>query len=212
MTRAKSKTQPLVPARRPRRRARRRGRGTLVIIASLLFASALIRMGHDAGQAFARGEIPTLATDIKDPVATAQSCEPAPDIAAMLDAFRAREDRLKAKESQIADRMQALSVADREIEKKLAALTDAEANLRKTLALADTAAEDDLTRLTAVYENMKPKQAAALFEAMDPQFAAGFLGRMRPEAAAGVMAGLSPGTAYSVSVILAGRNADVPKD
>ena len=30
--------------------------------------------------------------------------------------------------------------------------------------VADTAAEDDLIRLTTVYENMKPKDAAALFE------------------------------------------------
>jgi flagellar motility protein MotE (MotC chaperone) len=59
---------------------------------------------------------------------------------------------------------------------------------------------------------MKPKDAAALFEEMDPGFAAGFLGRMRAVAAASVMAGLSPQTAYSVSVIMAGRNANAPKN
>ena len=79
------------------------------------------------------------------------------------------------------------------------------------MAYADTAAEGDLARLTAVYENMKPKDAAALFEEMDPDFAAGFLGRMRADSAAGIMAGLSPPVAYSVSVLLAGRNANVPK-
>jgi hypothetical protein len=46
---------------------------------------------------------------------------------------------------------------------------------------------------------------------MDPEFAAGFLGRMRPDAAGAVMAGLSAEKAYAVSVILAGRNAGVPK-
>jgi hypothetical protein len=34
---------------------------------------------------------------------------------------------------------------------------------------------------------------------------------MRSEAAAGIMAGLSPQAAYSISVIMAGRNADAPK-
>ena len=48
-------------------------------------------------------------------------------------------------------------------------------------------------------------------KAMEPDFAAGFLGRMRPDAAAAVMAGLTPETAYSISVILAGRNATAPK-
>ena len=108
-------------------------------------------------------------------------------------------------------RQKALAVADEEIQRRLVVLEEAEKSLRSLLAIANTAAEDDLARLTAVYESMKPKDAAALFEKMEPAFAAGFLGRMRSDAAAGVMAGLTPETAYSISVILAGRNADVPK-
>ena len=108
--------------------------------------------------------------------------------------------------------MKALEIAESAIETKLAALVDAEEKLRETLALADGASEGDLTRLTSVYEKMKPKDAAALFEEMDPAFAAGFLGRMRPETAAGVLARLSPTAAYTISVMLAGRNATVPRD
>ena len=104
------------------------------------------------------------------------------------------------------------AIAETEIDRKMAALEEAEANLRATLALANGAAEEDLARLTDVYANMKPKQAAALFEEMDPNFAAGFLGRMRPDAAAAILAGLTPRAAYTISVVLAGRNADVPKE
>ena len=110
------------------------------------------------------------------------------------------------------ERMQALKLADEEMERKLAALVAAEEDLRATIAMADTAAEGDISRLVKVYENMKPKQAAALFEQMNPEFAAGFLGRMRPESAAGIMAGLSPGAAHSFSVVLAGRNAEAPTE
>ncbi len=46
---------------------------------------------------------------------------------------------------------------------------------------------------------------------MAPEFAAGFLGRMRPDAAAAVLAGLKPDKAYSISVMIAGRNATAPK-
>lgn len=197
---------------RKRRSVRRRGKGTLLILACLLIGSAVLRIGADAGQAIARTEEPDNQSDMAAHTPVPQACEPEPDVAAMLEAFATREARLKEKEAQVANRMQALSVADQEIEKKLAELTRAEEALRETLALADTAAEDDLSRLTAVYENMKPKEAAMLFEEMDPQFAAGFLGRMQPGAAAGVMAGLSPQTAYAVSVILAGRNANVPTE
>lgn len=206
--------------RKKPKRGTRPARGTLTLVAVLLISSAAVRLSDGAGRAFAVTE-PADHADTSDhetdntapPVhASDMSCEPDPDIAAMLAAFRDREDRLKMQEAQMADRMQALAVADQEIDRKLAALSQAEEELRATLALADSAAENDLSRLTAVYESMKPKDAAALFEQMDPDFAAGFLGRMQPAAAAGVMAGLSPETAYTVSVILAGRNANVPKN
>lgn len=192
------------------------GRGSVLLIVSLLVGSAVIRLGSGAGQAVA----------IENPIAQPVTSEPENRVATsegsmsdldkskmskMLRAFQERETRIADKEEQIAVRMKALSVADEQIEKRLSMLEDAENSLRGLLALANTAAEDDLARLTTVYENMKPKNAAPLFEQMEPAFAAGFLGRMRPESAAGIMAGLSPQVAYSISVILAGRNADVPK-
>ncbi|TKA97657.1 hypothetical protein FAZ78_04745, partial [Cereibacter changlensis] len=106
----------------------------------------------------------------------------------------------------------ALTLAGQAIDAKLAELAAAEAALSETLARADGASEGDLTRLTSVYETMKPKDAAALFEAMAPEFAAGFIGRMRPDAAAAVLSGMSAEAAYSISVLLAGRNALVPKE
>ena len=194
-----------------RRNRRQPGRGALVIIATLLTSSALIRLGDDAGQAFAR-------EDNAPEMSAAEAIPSSPDtptsegLKQMLEALRARETRVKQQEAALQDRMQALKIANQEITTKLAALTAAEEKLRGTIALADTAAEDDLVRLTKVYESMKPKQAAALFEEMNPDFAAGFLARMRPEIAAGIMASLSPQAARAFSVVMAGRNANVPSE
>ncbi|MGD9294615.1 MAG: hypothetical protein PVI41_07020 [Roseobacter sp.] len=189
----------------------RNGRGSTLIICSLLLASAAIRIGGEAGKAVAI-ESPFPAV----PAQTAHAGEPAAEvdregIQQMLRAFQEREQRIKQLERQIEIRKKALAVTDQEVSRRLAALEKAEESLRSVLAIADSAAEDDLARLTSVYENMKPKEAAALFEEMEPMFAAGFLGRMRPDAAAEVMAGLAPKTAYTISVILAGRNAQAPK-
>ena len=194
---------------RKKRRARN-GRGSLALISAMLIGSAFIRVGTEAGQAFAKGGEPEMAA--KEPMSEPLACEPPKDLRRMLGAFQEREGRLVQREAELKNRLQALEVADTEIERKLAALSQAEIRLRETIALAETAAEDDLSKLTKVYESMKPKNAAALFEEMDPKFAAGFLGRMRPEAAAGVMAGLSPQAAYTISVVLAGRNAEVPTE
>jgi flagellar motility protein MotE (MotC chaperone) len=184
------------PARYPR------GRGTLHIIAGLLIASAVVRLGAQAGPAIAEG-----TADMSQPI-----IQPAPPVEtdALLAAFQIREARLTEREAQLHDRLQALRVAELEIEEKLQALRAAEATLSATIAMADSASETDLALLTTVYENMKPKDAAALFEEMTPRFAAGFLGMMRPDAAAQIMTELEPQTAYSFSVVLAGRNANAP--
>lgn len=200
-------------------KARRRiGRGALMAIALLFLSSAFLRLGMGAGSALAQAEQTDEAMGEESDTIAEDMNEDAPasprnraEVGSLLDALQKREARVKALEEQIERRTKALAVADAEIERRLQALAEAEENLRRTLALADGAAEDDLARLTSVYENMKPKEAAALFEAMEPDFAAGFLGRMRPDAAAAIMAGLAPETAYTISVILAGRNATAPK-
>ncbi|OBY25859.1 MotE family protein [Leisingera sp. JC1] len=190
--------------------------GTLMMLALLLMGSAVVRLGLEAGPAIAR-EVASLkeagqeeATHNGQPQRDAMPTSA--ELQTMLAAFQQREEVLAAREAEIEDRMKALEIADQAIDMKLAALEQAEENLRATLALADGATEADVSRLTTVYEQMKPKEASALFEEMDPAFAAGFLARMQPEAAAGIMAGLSPEAAYTISVVLAGRNGSVPKE
>ena len=202
------KSPPAVRARARSRRPRRGGRGALFVIAILLGASGLIRIGTGAGHALANvnGE------ETAEVAPTGPACEPDAGALAMLEDLRAREARLASREAQIADRSQALSLAKAEIDEKIAALVAAEEKLSATLTLADQAADEDVARLVAVYEKMKPKDAASLFGEMDPDFAAGFLARMRPDAAAAVMAGLDPKAAYTISVLLAGRNANVPRN
>lgn len=183
---------------------RKAGRGTLFIVAMLFATSGALRLGSGVGTALARAE------DAPELVAAAPvSCEPP---AALAEALSLREDRLTVREAALNDRQAAVALADEAITGRLAALEAMEAKLRDTLALADGAAEADIERLTAVYQAMKPKDAAALFEAMSAEFAAGFLGRMTPDSAAAIMSGMSAEAAYGVSVIVAGRNAGAPKE
>jgi flagellar motility protein MotE (MotC chaperone) len=189
-----------------RQSARRQaGRGALVILALFLAASGALRLGAGVGTAMAN------ASDVKagGVADTPMDC-PAPPLA-LAEALLARETDVSRQEAAVADRLAALALAEAALTGRLTELNAAEARLKATLALADGAAENDLARLTAVYESMKPGEAAALFSAMAPEFAAGFLGRMRPEAAAAILSGMTADTAYGISVLLAGRNALVPK-
>lgn len=182
-----------------------RGIGPLTVLALVLASSGALRFGQGVGAALA------LQAEPHDPISAApMNCPEPPERLAV--ALQERQADIDAREASLRDRVAALALAEKSIEARIAELREAEGALRSTLALADGAAENDLARLTAVYEAMKPADAAALFETMAPEFAAGFLGRMRPEAAALVLSGMAPDKAYSISVLVAGRNALVPKN
>lgn len=200
----------LRPKKRAAKPSKKRAKGSLFMIAAFLVGSATLRLGIGANEAMAREE-PLFDSPIAN-MAEPQSCEPPEDLRELMAVFEEREARINKQEAEIQSRMTALNLADEEVSRKLAALENAEEQLRSLIAMAETAAEDDVTQLTQVYETMKPKSVAALFEEMDPQFAAGFIARMKPEAAAGIMAGMDPEAAYTISVILAGRNANTPTE
>lgn len=189
-------------------RSRLRTRGILVLIAAALATSGILRLGP-ATAAFAEDLSELLAgtsADQNDGIPT-----PKPqDVAIVLAALQEREVLLQERETKLAQRLEALSLAEERVSSKLQELTKAEETLAATMSMARTAAADDLSRLTTLYENMKPKQAIPLFEAMDPEFAAGFIAQMKPANAAQIMAGLDPQISYAISVVLAGRNAAAP--
>ncbi len=192
------------------------GRGALGLISLILITSGLLRVGTGSGAAIALemkaradkmlSSESEMSVDLEDVVNIA------PELLALLEDTQAREAVVVKREAELQARAQALALVEASIAEDLQRLEQAEAKLRSTMAAADEAAENDIGRLTAVYENMKPEKASALFQLMEPSFAAGFLGRMRADAAAAIMAGLTPDLAYTVSVVLAGRNADVPRE
>lgn len=200
----RSTRRPTAPANRPK--ARRRG---LFLLAILLSVSGVLRLGEGIAQTVTKDPAPLVQT--VGATAEPQSCTTDEGAMALLETLQTREARLREQEARAATEAQTLAVAREAIEDRIAALEATEEKLAATVAIADQAAEKDITRLVAVYESMKPKDAAKLFGEMEPDFAAGFLARMRPEAAATIMAGLDPAKAYAISIVLAGRNANAPK-
>ncbi|MEM9581658.1 MAG: hypothetical protein AAGA08_00930 [Pseudomonadota bacterium] len=182
--------------------------GALFCIVGVLVLSGILRVGG-VGLAVANESSEfSAAAETELP----ETPEMTPDIKALLEMIKTRTAELNAKEAELQERTYALNAARELIDQNLARLEEAEKRLEATIVNVDGASEGDLDRLTAVYESMKPKVAAGLFEQMEPEFAAGFLGRMAPQAAAGIMSGLSTDAGYAISVVLAGRNANAPKN
>ena len=190
-------------------KAYERGGQVLAIVAILLIASALVRIVVGPAAAIAR-EMADGNGESDAVVAIAEDAEIAPELISLLAEVKAREAALAEREAEIEARVEVLALVEEQVAQDLERLEAAEASLRATISVANQAAETDIARLTSVYENMKSENAAPLFQQMEPSFAAGFLGRMRPDAAAAILAALDPELAYTISVVLAGRNADVP--
>jgi len=190
-----------------RAKAQPRKTGTISVIVGLFLASGMIRMAEIA-PAFAEEMLPEAAPESLEMASAA----PTPDMPALLQAIQDREAQIAEREAYIDRRMQTLAVAEQRIREQMSALSEAESKLAATLSLADNATEEDVARLTEVYQRMKPAEAAGIFETMDIQFAAGFFSRMRPESSAAIMANLPADLAYSISVVMAGRNANAPRE
>lgn len=181
--------------------------GALFCIVGVLILSGVLRVGG-VGLAVANE---SSGLELPGPEMS-KTAEMTPDIRALLEMIQKRTAELDRREAELQERAYSLNAARELIDQNLARLEAAEARLDATIASVDGASEGDLDNLTAVYESMKPKVASGLFEQMEPEFAAGFLGRMAPQAAADIMSGLSTDAGYAISVVLAGRNANAPKN
>lgn len=190
------------------------GKPSAIFLIILCFLSSGFIRIWDTGAAIAE-ELASLNTsDANADLASHDlgSCPPQLEPEGLLKAIRERQEQLDTFEEELRTKEQLIRVSKIRIDEQLVALERAEERLAATLALADEAAENDVQRLTAVYESMKPKEAAEIFETMDVDFAAGFLMRMRPDAAAGIMTNLKSEAAYSISVVMAGRNVGAPTE
>ncbi|TQS71567.1 hypothetical protein ERN12_11110 [Rhodobacteraceae bacterium] len=182
-------------------------RGTLLILAAFLMGSGFIRVGIGAESAMAQSD----ETAPETPSNSAPECITQAGVLSMLDELNARASKLDEREALLGNRQAAIDMAESQLTKQIEEMQVAEAELARTVEIADRGATDDVARLVTLYENMKPKQAVPLFETMAPEFAAGFLAQMEPASAAAIMAGLTPDTAYTISVMMAGRNAQAQK-
>lgn len=184
----------------------------MALIATFFLLSAGIRAAIAASDVVKDlGDKGNSAAQAMKPAEQLQTGEALPEL---LKSFKAREKAIVRKETELAERSEALASHAQRLKEKLEELKHAQTALRDSLSMATASAENDVSRLTSVYEAMKPKLAATMVEQMEPVFAAGLLARMRVEAAAAVFSNLTPETGYAISVVMAGRNiksADLTK-
>ena len=123
------------------------------------------------------------------------------------DVLIADTQRIKHRESKIGEREAALQKLETTLTAQLVGIDAANANLKGQIAALKAGASEDLTHLVGMYQTMKPKLAAKIFNSMDAAFAAGFLREMNSSTAGLIMANMDAKRSYTISVIIAQRNA-----
>jgi len=180
---------------------------TIYVLMVIFLWSAVCRIGPAANFAQAQSLDSTTSDDSASE--STEGVGPFRTTEDFLRDLQQRERELVKQEHELRRLQKELNRSALDLEEQIIELKNAEDSLSETMAIADQIFEEDLQNLTRVYENMKPKNAANLFEEMAPEFAAGFLSKLSNEKAADILTFMDPKVAYSISVIIAGRNSEI---
>jgi flagellar motility protein MotE (MotC chaperone) len=193
--------------------------GVAIALGALGLAQAG-RVAFDASNAFAAGEAPKAApkaapaaTPTKEGTAEGPPmCLPV-DLAKeagisaaefrLLQSLQERRQTLDSRERDIVTRENVLKAADTRIGERMTALRGVEGNIQKLLGQVDDLEAARLASLVAVYEKMKPKDAARIMEGLEAEVLIKIAQRMKTQPMANILANMSGERARMVTQRLA---------
>ena len=133
-----------------------------------------------------------------------EQCEGTPE--AMLRSIKQERDLLADQKEALARRAAEVDLAAETVQIERARLGELQGEVESLLAKVEQAHTADVDRLVALYQNMKPKDAAGIMNDMDIEVTVMVLGTMAERDAAPIMAALNPVRARAVSQIILERS------
>lgn len=121
----------------------------------------------------------------------------------VLESLSARREELKKRSDALDTREQLLAAAEKRVEDRIAELKQIEARINKQIGAQDAESEQRMAGLVAMYETMKPKDAARIFERLDMGVLIDVVKRMQPRKMSAVLAAMDPVVAQDLTVELA---------
>ncbi|RMH45739.1 MAG: hypothetical protein D6688_05820 [Alphaproteobacteria bacterium] len=181
---------------------------SLPIAAALNGSSAAEKLLKEGATAFEGGH-GAEATDSKAggavsvPQEPALRCETPEEVLQSLakerEVVAEQRRRLEVKKSEV-------DLARQKLEVEKEAMLELKGSIEDLLGKIEAQQTDDLKRLIAFYENMKPDEAANIMNDLDIEVVIMVLGTMKPRAAAPILAKMSPVRARAVSKIILERS------
>ena len=150
------------------------------------------------------------ATPMTAPAPDTQAVTKPPEPPAISDAERAvlldlrqRRETLEATSRALDLRQAELAAADRRLSERVQQLSALQARLESMESDREKHQSENWAGLVKIYENMKPRDAAAIFDALDMQVLLQVLDRMQERRAAPVLAAMQPERARLATQLLA---------
>ena len=134
-------------------------------------------------------------------------CGDIAEVVALVEELRIREDRIKKALAELDNKKAEIASARASITAELRRLKDAGPSISKSRTSNQRAVDDDVARLVAVYEAMKPKEAAAVLSSLPANFSAEILMRVNPETGARIIAAIAPEKAAILTTYMGARSA-----
>jgi flagellar motility protein MotE (MotC chaperone) len=129
---------------------------------------------------------------------------------ALLERLQSRREQLDGRAQELDLRENLLRAAEKKIEDELAELKSVESQIAAVDAARKAEEETKLKDLVTMYENMKPKQAAAIFDGLDMKILVAVATQMNPKKTGDIVAKMSPDAAQRLTVELAKRDLKEP--
>lgn len=134
-----------------------------------------------------------------------QGCADVPEAVALADTLRQRGIAVDRAMADLDRRKQEIAAAEQRIKARLDALKSAKAALGAAQGNRAAGAAQGIDHLIAVYDAMKPVDAATILAALPPDFAAEILARVQPETSARIIASIEPGQAAILTARMGSR-------
>jgi flagellar motility protein MotE (MotC chaperone) len=124
----------------------------------------------------------------------------------VLQQLAKRRDELAVHERELKDREQLLQATEQRLAAQVKQLQQLKAELEGMNEQQKNGADANVRRLVAIYEAMKPDEAARIFDTMDASVLLEVAGRMAERRLAPVLAQMSPARAQALTIAMANQS------
>ncbi len=141
------------------------------------------------------------------PAELLQGCDDVPEAVVLAQTLQERSLRIERYMQDIDRKKAEVQAAEADLARRLIALKKTKDMTANNAAGASKDVSEDVDRLIAVYDQMKPDQAAIVISNLPPEFAAEILMRVQPENGARIIASVDPAQAAVLTTYMGARRA-----